>query len=221
MSASAREVFDLYAGQPWRVRAHVRVRWWTCPFAAVAIHVPETGRILDLGCGHGVFSAYLALESGHRQVLGIDPAEDKILAASAAAEAAAEKGLANLRFTRADAESPPEGSWDAIAVLDVLYLLEPERQKSVLDRCARALAPGGILLVKEVADTPRWKAAWNRMQETLSVRVLRITRGKKLCFLPPAQHASWLTARGLDVTSLPLDKGFLHPHHLIAARRPG
>lgn len=220
MSGSARGVFDLYASQPWRVRAHVRIRWQTCPFEAVAADVPEAGRILDVGCGHGVFSAYLALQNERRRVLGIDVAEDKILAATAAADAAARKGRTNLRFNRADVEALPEGPWDAILVLDVLYLLQPERQQSLLERCAQALSPGGVLIVKEVADQPRWKAAWNRMQENFSVRVLRITRGERLCFLPPARHASWLAAQGLEVRERPLHKGFFHPHHLIVARRP-
>jgi 2-polyprenyl-3-methyl-5-hydroxy-6-metoxy-1,4-benzoquinol methylase len=223
VTVSAGDVFDLYAEEPLRVRAHVRVRWRTCPFPAVAAYVPTAGRILDLGCGHGAFSAYLALQSDRRQVLGTDVASDKIRAARAAAGAAAARGRANLRFALADrdVESLPAGPWEAIVVLDVLYLLEPERQESLLTRCARALAPGGLLLVKEVADRPRWKAAWNRMQETLSVRVLRITGGKRLWFLPPAQHAAWLAARGLEVAEQSLNKGFVHPHHLIVARRPG
>ena len=221
MSVSAGDVLGLYADQPRRVRSHVRVRWRTCPFPAVAAHVPDAGRILDLGCGHGVFSAYLALQSERRDVLGTDVDGDKILAARAAAGAAAARGRVNLAFAVADAEALPEGPWDAIVVLDVLYLLKPGRQESLLDRCARALAPGGLLVVKEVADRPRWKAAWNRIQETLAVRVLRITRGEKLWFLPPARHAGWLAARGLEVSEHPMHEGFLHPHHLIVARRPG
>jgi 2-polyprenyl-3-methyl-5-hydroxy-6-metoxy-1,4-benzoquinol methylase len=219
VTVAPREVFDLYAGQSLRVRVHVRVRWRTCPFPAVAARVPEAGRILDVGCGHGVFSAFLALQSERREVLGIDPAEDKVFAAQAAAEAAARKGRTNLQFARLDEEALPDGPWDAIVLVDVLYLLEPERQQSLLERCARALAPGGLLIIKEVADTPRWKAAWNRMQETLSVRILGITRGKRLYFLPPARHAAWLAATGLEVAEYALDKGYVHPHHLIVARR--
>jgi O-methyltransferase involved in polyketide biosynthesis len=104
--------------------------------------------------------------------------------------------------------------------LDVLYLLQPKRQESLLQRCARALSPGGVLVVKEVADRPRWKATWNRVQENLSVRVLQITRGERLCFLPPARHANWLAAQGLEVSERPLHAGFFHPHHVIVARRP-
>jgi 2-polyprenyl-3-methyl-5-hydroxy-6-metoxy-1,4-benzoquinol methylase len=219
VTVEARDVFDLYAGQSWRVRAHVRARWRTCPFPAVAARVPEAGRILDVGCGHGVFSVYLALQSERREILGIDPAEDKILAARTAAEAAARKGRNNLRFALSSEEALPAGQWDAIVLVDVLYLLEPERQQSLLERCARALAPGGVLVVKEVADSPRWKALWNRMQETLSIRILRITRGTKLFFLPPARHVAWLTAAGLEAAEHPLHEGFLHPHHLIVARR--
>jgi 2-polyprenyl-3-methyl-5-hydroxy-6-metoxy-1,4-benzoquinol methylase len=220
LNDSARDLFALYAGQPWRVRTHVRIRWHTCPFEAIAADVPEAGRILDVGCGHGVFSAYLASQSERRRVLGIDLAEDKVVAATAAARAAARKGRTNLGFAHADEEALPEGPWDAIVVLDVLYLLQPKRQESLLQRCARALAPGGVLVVKEVSDRPRWKATWNRIQEYLSVRVLRITRGERLCFLPPARHASWLAAQGLEVRERPLHEGFFHPHHLIVARRP-
>jgi hypothetical protein len=60
---------------------------------------------------------------------------------------------------------------------------------------------------------------WNRVQETMSVRVLGITAGRRLRFLPPERHAAWLEEEGLQVEMARLDRGYAHPHHLLAARR--
>jgi 2-polyprenyl-3-methyl-5-hydroxy-6-metoxy-1,4-benzoquinol methylase len=209
----------------------VAVRWRTCPFPAVAARVPERGRILDYGCGHGAFALWLGLLSPAREVLGVDVAQDKIAAAEAAAREAARHGEPGSRvspteFRRIRPGEVPAGPWDAILFVDVLYLSDPEDQRELLLRAARELAPAGVLLVKEVADRPRAKAAWNRMQETMAVRVLRITKrstpGRRFRILPPATHAAWLEAEGLAVERSRLDRGYLHPHHLLCATRaPG
>src|SRR5205085_5702990 len=68
----------LYASASTRVRSHAALRWRTCPFEPVVERVPESGRILDVGCGHGLLAARLAMTSPRRRVLGIDVATDKI-----------------------------------------------------------------------------------------------------------------------------------------------
>lgn len=213
-------VMALYANLPARVRAHIAVRWRTCPFPAVAARVPASGRILDYGCGHGAFAAALALASSAREVVGVDTAADKIAAAEAAAREAARRGMPHPSFHRIARGGIPPGVWDAILFVDVLYLMAPAGQESLLREAARALAPGGVLLVKEVGNRPRAKALWNRVQETMAVRVLRITAGRRLRFLPPERHAAWLEDEGLEVERARLDRGFAHPHHLLVATAP-
>ena len=223
MSALPREVQGLYAAAPARVRAHIGLRWRSCPFDAVAARVPKSGRILEVGCGYGAFAAWLAMASPARAVLGIDIASDRIGEAQAAArraEAATRNAAANLEYRTGAKGELPAGPWDAILFIDILYLLLPADQEKLLRAAARALAPGGVLLVKEVSNRPRAKAAWAFLQEILAVRVLRITQGRHVTLLPPARQAAWLAEESLDVELVPLDRGYPHAHHLIEARRP-
>ena len=209
-------LLSLYQGAPVPARAHVRVRWATCPFRAVAAELPESGSILEVGCGHGLLSLYLALTSPDRRVTGIDVDEDKL----AAARAAATKGGLAATFQAVEGGAVPDGPWDGIAIVDVLYLLSADDQRSLLKSCADRLAPGGVLAVKEMAPVPRWKARWNVLQETASVKLLGITAGEELTFLPPVELASAMAAGGLEVRERPLHRRYPHPHHLLVGRRP-
>jgi 2-polyprenyl-3-methyl-5-hydroxy-6-metoxy-1,4-benzoquinol methylase len=217
VDAPRRRVRALYRRAPLTDRVHVAVRWATCPFPAVAAQLPAAGRILEVGCGHGVLSLYLAMTSPDRQVVGIDVDEDKLAAARAAAGAA---GLAATFEVVAGADLPA-GPWAGIAIVDVLYLLSADEQRSLLGACAGLLEPGGVLAVKEMALVPRWKATWNRVQETTSVKLLGITEGEELTFLAPADMAAAMAEGGLTVRDRPIHRGYPHPHHLLVGTKAG
>ncbi len=208
----------LYSGAPAAVQAHVLGRWATCPFPRVAAAVPQQGRILEVGCGYGLFSCHLALASPERDVLGVDVDLRKIVHAQAAAQRAKASG-ARCDFRLAPPGELPDGPWDAIVIVDVLYLLTAEQQEGLLQACAEQLALGGTLVVKEMATAPAWKAGWNRWQETLSVKVLHITAGEELTFVEPQVVGGWMEEAGMVVTHQALDHGYLHPHHLIVGVR--
>ena len=214
------EVLSLYRGAPAGVRAHVRVRWATCPFRRISDEVPQTGRVLEVGCGFGLFSSYLALNGRGRHVTGIDVDERKIEPARLAAAEAGVRG-ATCSFAVAGPGEVPDGPWDAVVIVDVLYLLDAAAQAALLRTCAAALAPGGALVVKEMAPSPRWKAAWNRAQETVSVRLLGITAGHDFTFVEPAVLGGWMEESGLTVRHSRLDRGYPHPHHLVVGRAAG
>ncbi|MGE0796073.1 MAG: methyltransferase domain-containing protein [Acidimicrobiia bacterium] len=211
---------DRYAAAPLGDRLHVRVRWRSCPFAAVEAATPAEGRILDLGCGHGLLALLLALTGPARAVTGGDLDADKIAVARRAAVGSGDDPVA-ASFLVGTALDVPTGPWDAVVVVDVLYLLDGGAQRRLVAAAARELAPGGLLVVKEMSRTPRWKFAWNRVQEQLAVRVLRITEGQDIEFLPDDALPAALTGAGLDVVEdRRVDRGYLHPHRLVVARRP-
>jgi 2-polyprenyl-3-methyl-5-hydroxy-6-metoxy-1,4-benzoquinol methylase len=156
----ARRVLAAYGGLGRGDRFHVALRWRSCPFPQVAAHVPPSGRVLDVGCGHGVFTLYLAASAPERAVVGVDVDADKLVAARRAAEHA---GLP-VTFAEAVGGELPAGLWDAVTVVDVLYLLGPDRALDLVGRAAAALAPGGVLAVKEIDVRPRWKYELARVQ---------------------------------------------------------
>jgi 2-polyprenyl-3-methyl-5-hydroxy-6-metoxy-1,4-benzoquinol methylase len=196
-------------------RLHVAVRLRSCPFPEVEAHVPRAGRVLGLGCGHGVFSLFLACCSPQRTTVGVDLDVHKLGVARAAADRA---GLP-VTFTAAADGTLPAGPWDAITVVDVLYLLGADAALDLVRRAAAALAPGGVLLVKEVDVRPRWKYRFTRGQEIVSTRVTRITQGDAVDFVPPDRLVAAMEAAGLAVERHPLDRGRLHPHLLLVGRR--
>ena len=214
-STTGRRALAAYSAAPRGDRLHVWVRWRTCPFASLEAHVPTSGRILDVGCGHGLFPILLALSEPDRSVTGTDVDAAKLVVAG---EAATSAGVA-ITFEPAG-DGVPQGPWDAITIVDVLYLLGHEGAHALLCAAAGELAPGGTLLVKEIDERPLWKYRLARVQEWLATRVLRITEGSGVNFLPPADIAATLERTGLHVERVRLDQGRLHPHHLLIGHRP-
>lgn len=213
---AARAALDLYAGESRWTRFHVHGRWRSCPFPELERRAPARGAVLDVGCGFGLFSTYLALRSPDRRVHGVDIDERKIAIARRATERL-DGGRASVSFELAGADLPP-GPYDAVTIVDVLYLLGPEAGGALLDEAASRLAPGGVLLVKEIDRSPAWKYRLSRIQELAATRLVRITAGDEVDFAPPQVYADRLRRQGLTVTCTPLDRGSIHPHHLVEAR---
>lgn len=221
-SPSARRTLSLWWDADRRTRLHVGVRWRTAPFAALELEVPLAGDILEIGCGHGLFSTYLAISSTGRRVLGVDIDRDKIdLARHAAGHLVS--GEADVRFEHSPTGEVPTtpGGWRAIVFADVLYLLARPAREALLAECVAALAPGGMLIVKEVDTSPKLKARLAQFQELLATRVLRITAGEDLDFPSSAELETFLRTLGLTTMAKRIDHGYLHPHCVVLGTAPG
>jgi 2-polyprenyl-6-hydroxyphenyl methylase/3-demethylubiquinone-9 3-methyltransferase len=199
-----------YRDQSRFVRAFVRARHLLAPLERVALEVPPNGRILDLGCGHGLFTNLLALGSRSRQLLGVDPSPAKIAVARRSSA-----GLANVGYVHGQIDDVEEDNFRAITILDVLYLLPDAQALSVLRRCRQLLASQGVLLVKTNDTRPFWKYSVVRAEEELMVRVLGFTHGGQLHFRGAIEYHALLRAAGFDAGMLYLRSWAPVPHRLF------
>lgn len=209
------EALGLYRPLPLQVRLHTRIRAWTCPFTALLDRVPAEGRLLEVGCGHGLFANAAALGHPRLEVLGVDPSPDKVRWAQATVD-----GRPNVRFVRAWIDDVRERDFDLLAVIDVLYLVAREAWPGFLRACRERLRPGGRLLLKEVDVVPRWKFYRCLAQEMVSVRLVGITHGSSFAFAGRSEMAELVRACGFEPTrTTDLGRGYLTPHVLYEAVR--
>jgi hypothetical protein len=110
------------------------------------------------------------------------------------------------------------GTFDVVAINDVLYKLPVEQWDALLTRVIERLPSGGVLLIKEHDPTARVKNAWNRWQEALATR-LRLTLGESFSYETPADFIARLKRLGFtEVEAKRIDFGYPHAHMLYIAR---
>jgi 2-polyprenyl-3-methyl-5-hydroxy-6-metoxy-1,4-benzoquinol methylase len=123
----------------------------------VGQYLPESGLVLDIGCGLGLFSLYYATTGPRRFVRGLDVNGRRI---ALARRAAGRLRLDNVTYQVGDARAlESDGEVQAVYMLDVVHHIPPERVLPLLDQVRCTLPPGGRLLVKDVDTQPaakRW-----------------------------------------------------------------
>ena len=66
---------------------------------------------------------------------------------------------------------------------------------------------------------PRWKYAWNVVQETISVKIVGFTLGSRFHFRSREDYVSTLAGLGFDTEIIPLHQGYAYSHILYVARK--
>ena len=115
-------------------------------------------RILDIGCGFGLFGCYFASMYPEMSYTGYDLNEGRVDQANRAAE---KLGLKNVRFKVGDARDIDiNDEFDAILMVDLLHHIDDPAKARLLETCRAHLAPEGRLVVKDVTTHPFFKIAF-------------------------------------------------------------
>lgn len=191
--------------------------------------LPDRGRLLDLGCGQGLLIALLRAARDRfangewppdwpapprqLEMRGVELRADRAEAARLALGDWTPVTQGDIR----EAELPP---CSAIAILDVLLYLSIDEQRGVLERCARALEAGGLLLLRE-ADSSRGLAfrmtAWPERLACWSRGQFR----QKLHYRRADEWIALLGSLGFSVRAEPMSAGTPFGNVLFIARRGG
>lgn len=104
-------------------------------------YLKESDLVLEIGAGTG--STALLLADGVEQIVATDISEQMLAVGRTRAK---EQGVENIRFQRTEADSLPEGPFDAVMAHNLLHLVED--LPGTLSACHGVLRPGGLLISK-------------------------------------------------------------------------
>ncbi len=195
-----------YRGAPWPTRLLMTARPFICPLDVAAEAVPEGARVLDVGCGAGLWLRWLARDRRIASGVGVDVSARTV--AVAAACAADEE---TLRFEHREPGAPwPDGTFDVVTAVDVLHHVPPEDQPRFVTALAEKAERRVVL--KDVAPTPRWRAWANALHDFLMTRSRVHPR-------PMDEVAAWIEAGGLTVVRAERVHRVCYSHYLVVADR--
>ncbi|MGB7978548.1 MAG: methyltransferase domain-containing protein [Chlamydiales bacterium] len=166
------------ASSCWNGNYYTNNSEWQFQVASVAssfTQIPINAKVLDIGCGDGRFTKYLASRVPYGKVLGLDPSPSML-------EAAQANLMPNLSFIHGDAAYLPfENQFDRIMAFNSLHWVA--EINIALEQIYKALLPGGQVLIlvapiqvrhplhqiiDEVAKRERWRSYFGNTKSVFS-----------------------------------------------------
>ncbi len=138
------------------------LKYLIVPFTNIDKALPSAGTILDLGCGEGIISFFLA-QNKNRRIIGIDKNLHKIRLAQNQARC-----CQNISFTQGDIfkiNLPPR--IDGVILSDMLHHLSIINQQKILLKISLLLKKGGILVVKEINRDDMIRSKLSRLWDAI------------------------------------------------------
>lgn len=176
--------------------------------------LPEDGRILDIGCGFGLFAAYFGQTQPARRILGVDPDARRIAMAKRTCE---RLGLTGHTFLAGDARTIElPGRFEAAYVLDVMHHLPSEDQLALLERLRDLLTPRGVLVLKDITTEP-----WFGLKFTELLDRAMVGWDEPLNYRHHREWGEMLSSLGFRVRAVRVPDVLPYPHVVIAATMPG
>ncbi|WP_123028096.1 SAM-dependent methyltransferase [Mycolicibacterium stellerae] len=189
----------------WEEHYGERDRVWSgrvnVQFADVTADLPP-GHALDLGCGEGADSVWLA-ERGWT-VVAVDISETAL---GRAREAASSRGVGDrIEFVQLDlSDGFPDGTFDLVSAQFLHSTVRLDRT-TILAKAARAIRPGGVLVIVDHGSAPPWVSKLDHHHEFPSAEEVvaglnladdefervRIEAVERLAVGPEGQQRPWM-----------------------------
>ncbi len=210
--ALSRLARDLFREGNWGLRFIQGYRPLLCPFEELIKVVPAQARVLDVGCGGGLFLALLVATGRISEGIGFD--------ASRMAIEVAQRLEPNLpaghriRFEHRGVDEPwLDEMFDVVSIIDLMHHVPPAEQESLFLKASHHVAPGGLLLYKDVSEGPAWRALASRLHDLVIAR-------QWIHIVPFANVVRWAEAAGLEPERHDRIDVLWYGHELGVFRRP-
>jgi cyclopropane fatty-acyl-phospholipid synthase-like methyltransferase len=209
--AAAVRAWRSYRGAGVRTRAFLAARLAVLPLRALAAEYARFhGRVLGIGSGHGLLARWVAELNPDVTVDGYDVDAERVAIARATQSRAPRVHIHHQDVRTIDADA----AFDAASAIDVVHHIPAEDHPALFASLARAVKPGGILLIKEISAHPHWKHRVNQMHD-------HIVSGQETHALAPAELAAAVEAAGFVVERVYSAGALVSPysHFILRARR--
>jgi 2-polyprenyl-3-methyl-5-hydroxy-6-metoxy-1,4-benzoquinol methylase len=205
---------ELFSCSPADVRLMQRFRPRICPFQPLLLHLQPGMRLLDIGCGNGLFAGLAAVLRGPLEIAGVDVNPRAIEAARAMArQKKVTDSQSTLRFVLAeDPAGWPQEQYDAVSMIDVLHHIPPRAKESFLLEAFARVRPGGMLLYKDMVSQPLWRVFANRLHDLVLARQWVQT-------VPLAEVRRWLESAGALVVETSSENRLWYGHEFLICKR--
>ncbi len=192
------------------IRLYIFLRQKSCPFSDIEKFIPRSARVLDLGCGVGIFSGLL--KSDFREVTGIDWNIDRI-------KIAKKIYGDGIKFVAKDIFQSDFKGYDCVVLIDVLYLLSDDKASKLLSKLNSSLDDNSVLLILEKDRKPFVKYCFLVAQEFFTTVVFNFNKSKSMRIRNICEMKRTLENHGFLASPYNLHKGFCYPHVLYVCRK--
>lgn len=142
------KLFNIYKSQGLIKALWVVFRVVILPSDKIDKIISRLGTIVDIGCGNGGLTNYLAVGSPKRQFIGIDLSRSRI------ADALKTTGRSRrVTFINADVTKIKLPNVDIYMIVDVLHHISYSDQEKLIMFLAKRLSKKSLLLIKEVDNS--------------------------------------------------------------------
>lgn len=148
------KAIDLYSDNNWEnFLSHFK--FWEEPYEVVNKMIPKSGTIVELGCGEGLLTNYLAISEPRRKITGYELVPERL--------ESARKKVKNTIYKVADVTKLALPKADIFILFHVLHHLpSKDSQEILLKDVKKALNKNGKLIIVDVHVSfgIRYVAAW-------------------------------------------------------------
>lgn len=206
------KVINLYSDSFWK-KIFSKIRFWDAPYLEVEKLIPKQGKILDLGCGEGFFSNFIAISSEKRSVFGIDIDKKRISQAN--------KGLKNTKFILGDITKKEIPNADCVIMFHLLHHLPSWiSQEILLRKSSNKLKKGGKLIVVEALPGYSYKFFLGFLADLFLVPWLFEKRlYSKIFYRKGESWKKFLVSIGFRVKTFTAQKGMPFSHIILICQK--
>jgi len=206
-STDFKSIADLYSHHSALRRLFVWARWKICPFEQLVESLPNSGKMVEFGCGIGLFSNLAAVKKPGLEVTGIDENSKAIQVAQSTI-----RSRQNIQFLHQNAQSfKDKESMDVVAMIDVIHHVPRKYQPQVLITARETLKPGGTLILKDIDERPRWMVGASYLHDMIQIHPPYFLNNRDLINL--------VTSNGFEINSRWAQRMVHIPHLTLVAKR--